>query len=362
MQSPTKFLAQASLKYHVKHMQKLHPPDVMKGFVPSGLVRLLFEHLKKQDIDPVALFDVPAPEPLDRGLQRYPMAQWRAMLELAADRLGDPLLGVNLGRSITATHLGVIGYLLSSCKYLGNALLRMREYERLVYETCPLHVSVQGLDLVLTWEGGPGYAHGPLVHECAIACFCQFISNISSKPIYATEICFTNKTPPDIQFYIDAFGCPVLFEQPATSIKAKLWHLATKLRQPDDILLQMLEQLADLMLQELPRSSNIEQSVRKSIVRLIRDGEPQLEQVAKELHMTPRTLRRRLDEEGLHYRALLDNIRKHLAENYLLDPRLRVNEISQLLGYSEPSAFTRAFRRWTGYTPNERQQQLLHGI
>jgi AraC-like DNA-binding protein len=357
---PAKFLIQPSLKHQVKHMQKLHQPDAIKGFVPSGLVRLLFEHLKKQDIDPVALLGIAAPEPLDRGLQRYPMAQWREMLVLAADRLGDPLLGLNLGRSITATHLGVIGYLLSSCKYLGNALIRMREYERLIYETCPLHVSVQGLDLVLTWEGGPGYAHGSLVHECAIACFCQFISNISSKPISATRICFTNKVPPDIQPYIDAFGCPVLFEQPMTSIHARLWNLATKLRQPDEMLLQMLEQLADMMLEELPHASNIEQFVRKSIARLIRDGEPQLEQVAEELNMTPRTLRRRLDEEGLNFRALLDNIRKHLAENYLLDPRLRVSEISQLLGYSEQSAFTRAFRRWTGYTPYERQQQLSH--
>ncbi|AMO94555.1 bacterial regulatory helix-turn-helix s, AraC family protein [Collimonas fungivorans] len=342
-------------------MQKFPQPDVIKGFAPSGLVRLLFEYLKKQDIDPVALLGIPAPEPFDRGLRRYPMQQWRAMLQLASDRLNDPLLGLRLGGNITATHLGVMGYIFSSCRYLANALIRLKDYHRLVYETSKLHIGVQGSDLTLTWEAEPGYYHGPLVDECAIASFVQFVRNISSKPISPSQVCFINKTPPDIQPYIDFFGCPVLFEQPVNSIRASLWHLATRIHQPDEMLLQMLEQLADAMLLELPQTNNIEQLVRQSIVRLIHDGRPELEQVAHELNMTARTLRRRLDEEGLNYRALLENIRKHLAEHYLSDPRLRLSEIAQLLGYSEQSTFNRAFRRWTGQTPHERQQQLLHG-
>ncbi|AMO94395.1 bacterial regulatory helix-turn-helix s, AraC family protein [Collimonas fungivorans] len=341
-------------------MHKFHQSEVVKGFVSSGFVRLLFEYLKQQDIDPVVLLGIPAPEPLDRGLQRYPMQHWRAMLQLASDRLNDPLLGLRLGGNITAAHLGVMGYVFSSGRYLANALLRFKGYSRLVYEAGHLHTSVQGFDFVLTWGEESGRC-GALADECSIASFVQFVRNISSKPISATQICFINKAPPDIQPYIDFFGCPVLFEQPVTSIRGGLWHLATRLLQPDEMLLQMLEQLADMMLEELPQASDIEQSVRQSIARLIHDGEPQLEQVAQELNMTPRTLRRRLDEEGLNYRSLLENIRKHLAERYLLDPRLRLSEIAQLLGYSEQSTFNRAFRRWTGQTPHERQQQLLRG-
>ncbi|WP_211441376.1 AraC family transcriptional regulator [Collimonas humicola] len=346
---------------HDDNIQKLHQSDVITGFTSSGFVRLLFEYLEKQDIDPEALLGIPPPEPLDRGLQRYPMVQWRAMLQLASDRLDDPLLGLRLGKNITTAHLGVMGYILSSCQNLASAMIRMREYERLIHETSQLHINVLDFDLTLTWGADRGH-HGPLVDECGLASFIQIVRNIAIKTSPSIQVCFTNKTPPDIQPYIDFFGCPVLFEQPVTSIRVGLWQLATKLRKPDEILLQMLEQLADMMLEELPQvSSNIEQLVRQSIARLIYNGEPQLEQIATELNITPRTLRRRLDEEGLNYRALLDDVRKHLAERYLLDPRLRLGEIAQLLGYSEQSAFTRAFRRWTGYTPHERQQQLLHG-
>jgi AraC-like DNA-binding protein len=91
--------------------------------------------------------------------------------------------------------------------------------------------------------------------------------------------------------------------------------------------------------------------VRRQIVRLARDGEPSLEKVAEALHVSPRTLRRRLQERDRQFRTLRDDTLRRLAEDHLRDPRLQLAEVALLLGYSEQSAFTRAFRRWTGETP-----------
>lgn len=341
-------------------MYEVEVARVKRGFVSSAYVRLLFEYMEKQGVDAAVFFGEAPPELVDRGLQRCPMERWCKLLQQASDRLNDPLLGLRLGATITPAHLGVMGYMLASCPQIGIAMVRMVEYERLIYDSNPLRITTRGSDLVLEW--GLEYGRcGPLADECGIASLIQFARAIASKPIVITTVCFANQVPTDPQPYIDFFGCQVVFDQSVTSISAPLWQLAVPLRQPDIILVRLLEQQADAMLKDLPQANEFEQAVRRCITRLIRDGEPDLEQVAQKMSVSPRTLRRRLDESGINFRALLENIRRNLAEIYLLDPRLSLSEIAQLLGYSEQSAFTRAFRRWTGYAPYQYQQKLLRG-
>src|SRR5262249_44944334 len=119
----------------------------------------------------------------------------------------------------------------------------------------------------------------------------------------------------------------------------------------DAALVQVLEAQAESLLAELPDSDDFEQAIRRSVTRLAREGEPSLERVADELHLAPRTLRRRLEARDQAFRELRDDTLRRLAESYLADPRLTLAEIAQLLGYSEQSAFSRSFSRWTGCSP-----------
>src|SRR5581483_6106713 len=123
----------------------------VRGMVPSAYVRLLYEYLERQGLDPRRLLREPPPQAADRGGGRYPVARWRALLERAAAALDDPLLGLKLGRSITPAHLGVIGYVLLACGNLGAALQRLEQYQRLVYDVNPMRTQAEGTAVVLEW-------------------------------------------------------------------------------------------------------------------------------------------------------------------------------------------------------------------
>lgn len=322
----------------------------LRGMVPSTYVRLLYEYLERRNLDARKLLREPPPHPADRGTGRYPVARWRTLLERAAGALDDPLLGLKLGRSITPAHLGIIGYVLLACGSLGAALQRLEQYQRLVYDVNPMRTLVQGPGIVLEWGVELGRP-GALVDETAIAALVQMARDLSGRRFAPDEVGFVNPPPARLKPYRDWFGCPVRFAQPSTTLRFPARYLALPLRQPDAALLSLLERQAGALLAELPHSDDTEQSVRRCILRLAREGEVSLERVAAELHTTPRTLHRRLEQRGGNFRALREDTRRRLAEDYLRDPRLRLAEIAQLLGYSEQSAFSRSFRRWTGQTP-----------
>jgi len=105
------------------------------------------------------------------------------------------------------------------------------------------------------------------------------------------------------------------------------------------------------MLQKLPKGEADTDAVRRCLAGDLCNGQPTLQQIAPRLHMSPRTLHRRLDDEGTSFRHVLTEVRRELAARHLTERRLGVSEIAFLLGFSEPSAFHRAFKRWTGHAP-----------
>ncbi|AIY42891.1 Transcriptional regulator [Collimonas arenae] len=342
-------------------MDEIKSNSPLPGFISSGYVRLLYEYLEKHDVRAADLLGEAPPEIVDRGLRRYTLMRWATMLQLAAKRLNDPLLGLHLGQTITPAHLGALGYVMATCANLGAALMRLVEYQRLLYEGNPMIIQAEETDIIIEWK--PDYGRfGPLIDESGIVGMLQIARSITGHRCGAKEVCFANPAPQDIKPYVDWFQCPVLFDQPATKLRFPINLLARPLLQADPILVLVLEQQVDAMLEDLPRTDDFENEVRRHIARLISNGEPELEHVAEKMHLSVRTLRRRLNEHGLNFRSLRENIRHRMAEHYLLDQRLHLAEIGQLLGYNDQSAFTRAFRRWTGRTPLSYQQEMLQGI
>ena len=99
--------------------------------------------------------------------------------------------------------------------------------------------------------------------------------------------------------------------------------------------------------------------MQQVLLRLLAEGEPTLERAARAMHMSPRTLQRRLSLHGLSWQQWLDRCREQLANDYLEDPGLTLSDIALLLGFSEQSAFTRAYRRWTGLSPGRYRRAAL---
>ncbi|MGQ0529195.1 MAG: AraC family transcriptional regulator [Panacagrimonas sp.] len=320
------------------------------GVVPSTYVRLLFQYLGARGVDAESLLGEAAPRPTGPAPGRYPVERWRRHLQTAAAHLHDPDLGLHLGQTVTPQHFGVMGYVLLACGTLGAALTRLHHYQRLVYDVSPMQLHTAGSTVTLEW-GTENGRPGRLVDETAITALVQFARDVTGDAAAIEAVHFVNDPPASLDPYRRYFGGEVLFEQSATRVRLPLSLLANPLRQPDAGLLSLLEQQAESLLADLPEAGDLEQAVRRAVAANAREGEISLERVASALHTSPRTLHRRLDTLGLGFRKLRDDTRRRLAEQHLADPGMSLAEIALLLGYSEQSAFTRAFGKWTGTTP-----------
>lgn len=330
-----------------------HQPSQGFSAVFTGL---LFDYLGTRQLDVAAVLGQPPP-PCDDALTRVPRTQWSAMLANAARALNDPALGLHLGQSIRPTHLGVLGYTLLSCPNVRAALQRWQQYERLVHNLTPLQVQTKDRSLVVEWPTTNDTVYG-MLDETALAAHVQFVRNLTGQAVTPERVCFRHAAPADTRPYQDFFGCPVLFDQPYISIRMPLTVFDLPVGQADAALLAMMERQAALLLGQLQDANDLVRSVRASIAKRAREGDLNIDQVAASLNVSARTLHRHLAQDGWNFRGLRNDTRRKLAESYLRDPALTLGEIAWLLGYSEQSAFTRAFHQWTGRSPGAWKKDL----
>lgn len=337
--------------------RRLHERDVVPGMVPQTFLRLLAEHLARHGVEPASLMP---PEALRAGqphLGRYPAESYCQLLLRAAERLDDPLLGLHLGQSLQPAHLGALGYVLLACENLGAALLRIQRYHRLLHDINPIQRHLDGDSMVLQWGVARGRP-GALFDETGITALVQFARGLCGPTLPVRAVDFVNPAPSQTQPFIAHFGCPVRWDQPVTRLVISLDSLHTPLRQPDPVLLALMEAQVDAALAHLPEGDDLPDLTRRVVQQLARQGVPELEQVAAELQLSPRVFYRRLAERGQQFRQLRDEALKELALVHLADRRLTLGDVGALLGYTEQSAFSRAFKRWSGVSPLSWRQDL----
>ncbi|MDR7331617.1 AraC family transcriptional regulator ligand-binding domain-containing protein [Roseateles asaccharophilus] len=320
--------------------------------VAASYVRLLFEHMAALGLAD-ALGTPPAADEDFVALKR-----WQALLAHARDLDPGPraTFPLRLARGIAPRHFGVVGFAALACGTLGDALQRLERHHRAVYDVNLARVrpTVQGLSIEWGVERG---RPGALVDETAIASLVQLTRDMTGRPLRPLAVDFVNPQPPDLRPYTDFFGAPVRFDQPGTRLLLAAQDLALPLRGADADLLALLDAQAERLLQQVAAVSGPVVLWRQALVGQIRSGHTSLADLAANLQMSPRSLQRRLAEQGHSFQALLSDTRRQLAEAYLRDPQLELAEVALLLGYSEQSAFTRAFRQWTGLAPLQWRRQ-----
>ncbi|HIV73164.1 MAG TPA: AraC family transcriptional regulator [Candidatus Aquabacterium excrementipullorum] len=331
--------------------------------VPLSLVRVLTEHLLSQGVAPQEVLGAALAARLEQHTEdhfsRLPAEDYCQLLLKAAEHLHDPLLGLHLGQGIRPTHLGALGYVLLACENLGAALTRIQRYHRLVNDINPIEPQIVGDQLELRWGAAHGRT-GALYDESGITGIVQIGRDLCGERLPVTALDFINPPPRDARPYERYFGCKVRFGQPMTRLVLPLASLASPLRQTDPTLLRLMERQVDAAMSRLPVAGDLGEMARRVIAHLAPQGLPELPQVAHELRLSPRVFYRRLAAQGLNFRDLRETALRQVAEMHLRDERLTLAEVGALLGYSEQSAFSRAFKRWAGMSPQAwRQQQAL---
>lgn len=316
-------------------------------YVSGALTGMLRDYLDEEGISAPVCRAQLAQWPTEA---RIPLAEWVHLLKLIKDADLRPALGLAIGRHAAPRHAGVMGYIALSCDTLGEALLCFDRYHRLVYDGNPATMVAHGEVVSLSWGVEHGYP-GQLADETAIAAFTSLVHKLVGTPLYPTAVNFVNPAPADLGPYEDFFHCPVTFSGAVTYVTFPIGFLLQPIAHSDPGLRALLEIQAEALLRALPNNDHFQKALKEALVRSLHTGTPTLEHVASRLAISPRTLQRRLEEIELNFQLLLDRTRAELARGYLLDGSLSLSEIALLLGYSEQSAFNRAFKRWTGLTP-----------
>jgi AraC-like DNA-binding protein len=165
------------------------------------------------------------------------------------------------------------------------------------------------------------------------------------------EIHVTYRPSLDSRQYSNAFGCPVLFEQPENKLVFDAAWLSGSAELGNEITHAVVVRLCDGLLDEFQRRTGIAGKVRDALLVNLA-GPPSFDAVAQYLKISARTLRRRLQEIDLSYRELVDELRMYVAIKYLRDTTMTIEDVADALGFGDAAGFRRAFRRWTRQSPD----------
>ena len=278
---------------------------------------------------------------------------WQRAVEIT----GNPAIGLNLAKVMRPGAMHVVGYALMSSSTLRDSFQRLVRYQRIIAEGADLQFGStnRGALLTLAIHGDQlpparQSADGSLASTLA---FCRWLTG---KPLVPIEVYFQGPPPAVIEPYQAAFQAPLRFNAEYHGMLMRHVDMDIALPTANAELAQLHDRFAGDYLARFS-DSRVTHQARQVICRLLPQGEPRRETVAQSLHLSERSLQRRLDEEGTSFQQLLDDTRRTLAEQYLARADLALLEVAYLLGFADPSNFFRAFKRWFAMTPGEYRAQ-----
>lgn len=292
---------------------------------------------------------------------RIGVAHYLALLDALERAAGDPLAGLHAGAAFRPRHYAEMGYVVLTTPTVREAILQGIRYEVLANDIgrTRLHETAQGA--WMTWEA----QHGPLsrhAHELHMATWICFSRWLLGDGFFAERIEFPHAPPPGghADDYGRVFGCPVVFNAGRHAMHIDPALLARPSMQADAQMQTQMTRIAQVQLRALEADGTGEIAQARALISAaLHRGEVPIAAVAAHLRLPVRTLQRRLQAQGLSYSALVDGVRRAQAEHYLADPAISLAQLAMLLGFSEQSAFSHAFKRWTQETPNAWRKRLL---
>ncbi len=291
---------------------------------------------------------------------RCPEAQLRNLIDAAIAATDKKSLALHFGQQLTLTSHGVFGYAVMSCRNIAQVIDILTKYYRLLLNNASLNVKSNNGTVSIEYHP----TRAQLLDrrqdtELFFAGVLSSIKHLLHKEQVEAEL-ELDYPPPEYQAdYREVLGCQVRFGQPISKIIFPKQLMEEKPEYANPAMLKLYEQQCEELLSRMQTSEGLRAKVREYLVAAQQQF-PGLEQAAQHFHMSPRTFRRRLNDEGVSFQKILDEVRRELAETYLRNPAISVNHTADLLGFHDVSNFRRAFIRWSGGTsPSEFKKQSL---
>lgn len=325
--------------------------NVLRGLATTLRDRLVDPHPLLREADLEDLFE--------RAKSSVELPIATRLLRGAYALVGDPGLGLYFGEHVPMQSLGMLGEVLTHSPTLRAAITELPNYLPLVFPTSRFRLLEEGDRAYLIYE--PPFCDPAPARFCTELTF-SLAARIGrllvpgSRPIEARV---RHTTTRYADRYTTALGCPVRFDAPRSELVFARSLLDIPQPFVDEPLWRVLKRRADeLLVQERAREL-LHERVKQVLRHEVDLGSVNPCNIARRLGVSPRSLRRRLGDEGHSLSALADQVRRELALSELSNPEIPIKRIADRVGFSEVSAFHRAFKRWTGVTPARYRAQSM---
>ncbi|WP_374470430.1 AraC family transcriptional regulator [Phenylobacterium sp.] len=324
----------------------------------AGIVRGLFRYAVGRGADPAALTAGSGVDPaaLEDPDQRVPFEAYVALMRAAKSLTGDPALALRYAEHVDFSEVSVVGLLTLASRTMLEALEQMNRYGRLAVEVDGVAPAADRF--VLSRDGEAVWLtdtrQGPnLFPELTETTFGRMACGpraMGMVPfVLAVEV--THPDPGYPEDYRRVFEAPVTFGAPRNALRLNPAFLDAPVGRLPVYVFGVLSDRAAALLRKLESAETVRGRVEALLMPVLHRGDIGMEDVAARLGVSRQTLFRRLRAEGVTFEKVCDELRHRLALHYLANPKVSINEAAYLVGFSEPAAFSRAFKRWTGLSP-----------
>lgn len=324
----------------------------MLSTLPAHSIKSLVNFLVLQGVPRAKLltFIGTTEEALNEADNTYPSSCYEQLMCLGGEHLEVPNIGFVHGKAFEISFWGLLGYIVAAAPTLGDALAYQKRYQCLLGNSGLAYHELEPDVVTMRWLSEPGASENNIEQVItAWVAFAFIYTQSNDKPL---SVHFTHAPLTDIEQYSEFFGCPVIFNADFNGVKVKPASFELPLKTSNAEVLNVLCSHAEQKL-KLKRSVASLDIIRQFVIEMLPDHVPDLPEVAEHLNLSVRQLQRHFQKHQTNLTQFLDDIRLNLAVSYLTQTEHKLLHISGVLGYSEQSAFQRAFKRRFGLTPGE---------
>lgn len=274
------------------------------------------------------------------------------LLDWGTSRLNAPHFGLDAANAFTIPDLGILGYLLKNSSTVGDFILALERYQKIFMRGMSFSSRTRRNIMEVRWEIFRPSSEGVRQDvELTLAAIVHIIRGGLGEDWVPREAHFVHSAREPLKPYEKVFGSQVVFNEAENYLVFDVEFCKTPLSDSDPTLLKILQQQADTLLHQVESCQDLPGQVRLIIATSLEQEGTTVDTVAGQLHMTSRTLNRKLNSLGTNYKILREEIVAELAQRLLRESNVSIAEIAARMGYSESSAFVRAFKRGVGLTP-----------
>lgn len=334
----------------------MQDPTVSAGYVRSLLTLAVKRGANAAELLEAAQID---PSLIEEPDERVAFDRFKALMLASKAACRDPALALHFGAAEPFADLSIVGLIAHAAKSMREAFEQTNRYARLVvevdgHESDPRFAVVTRGDGVWIEDRRRNPNAFPELTESTWVRFVQdYKRAFPNRAPFVLEVHMTHPAPPHAAAYPDFFSMPVRFDAPWNALRIRESWLDEPTGSNDRYVFGVFNAHAADLMKTLAEARTIRGQIEGALVPILHTGRVSMEIVSRRLGCSRSTLHRRLKQDGESFESILDDLRRRLAIDYLESRKVSVNEAAYLTGFSEPSAFSRAFRRWTGTSPGK---------